>query len=52
MREESNTQESLFPQFFNSEDMDNLTTIVASSPWPDFNSFNKLIDSGGEIELF
>ena len=32
--------------------MDSLTTIVASSPWPDFDSFNKLIDSGGEIELF
>jgi len=32
--------------------MDGLSTIVASSPWPDFNSFNKLIDSGGEIELF
>jgi len=32
--------------------MDGLTTIVASSPWPDFDSFKKLIDSGGEIELF
>jgi len=32
--------------------MDGLSTIVASSPWPDFSSFNKLIDSGGEIELF
>jgi len=32
--------------------MDGLSTIVASSPWPNFDSFNKLIDSGGEIELF
>ena len=32
--------------------MDGLSTIVASSPWPSFDSFNKLIDSGGEIELF
>ena len=32
--------------------MDGLATIVASSPWPNFDSFNKLIDSGGEIELF
>ena len=32
--------------------MDGLATIVASSPWKDFDSFNKLIDSGGEIELF
>jgi hypothetical protein len=32
--------------------MDGLSNIVASSPWPDFNSFNKLIDSGGVIDLF
>ena len=32
--------------------MDGLATIVASSPWPSFDSFNKLIDSGEDIELF
>jgi hypothetical protein len=32
--------------------MDSLTTIVASSPWPTFQAFNKLIEDGGEIELF
>jgi hypothetical protein len=29
--------------------MDGLVTIVASSPWPDFATFNKMIDSGDEI---
>jgi hypothetical protein len=32
--------------------MSSLTTVVAASPWPNFDSFKKLIDSGGEIELF
>jgi hypothetical protein len=29
--------------------MDGLAAIVASSPWPDFETLNKMIDAGDEI---
>ena len=31
--------------------MTGLATIVASNPWPDFDAFNKMIDSGDDIEF-